>query len=122
MGNELFHLLFFSKLAQEDAKGLGKGPNLVGRVDLHLASIDPGALFTAIEPVLRVSRIKNDFRAPPGFAAPSVVWDWTKIDVGVRIAILQNVDLFAEYAFHDIEASKQIGHDEFLMTLRWAFP
>ena len=42
--------------------------------------------------------------------------------LGVRVAILQNVDLFVEYAFHDIEASKQIGHDEFLMTLRWAFP
>ncbi len=83
---------------------------------------DPGTLFTAIEPVLRVSRIENDFRAPRGFAAPSVMWDWTKIDVGVRVAILQNVDLFVEYAFHDIEASKQIGHDEFLMTLRWAFP
>ena len=83
---------------------------------------DPRALFTAIEPVLRVSRIENDFRAPRGFVAPSVMWDWTKIDVGVRVAILQNVDFLVEYAFHDIEASKQIGHDELLMTLRWAFP
>jgi hypothetical protein len=83
---------------------------------------DPKALFTVIQPVLRYSRLDNSFVAPPGFVAPSVVWDWTKIDAGVRVTILQNIDLTVEYAFHDIEASQQIDHDEFLTTLRFRFP
>lgn len=83
---------------------------------------DPTALFTVVEPVLRFSRLDNDFRAPPGFVAPSLFWDWTKIDVGVRLGIIQGIDVTFEYALHDIEASKDIGHDEFLATLRFRFP
>ena len=83
---------------------------------------DPSALFTAFEPVIRYSRLENDFRAPPDFVAPSVAWDWTKVDIGARLTIMQNIDLIAEYAFHDIEARSKIGHDEFLMTLHFAFP
>ena len=83
---------------------------------------DPGALFTVIEPVLRYSYLDNDFTAPPGFVVPSVTWDWTKIDVGVRLAIMQNIDLTMEYAVHGITASQQIDHNEFLTTLRWRFP
>jgi hypothetical protein len=83
---------------------------------------DPGALFTVIQPAVRYSRLDNGFLAPPGFVAPSVAWDWTKIDVGARVTILQNIDVTVEYAFHDIEASQQIDHDEFLTTLRFRFP
>ena len=83
---------------------------------------DPGALFTLVQPVVRYSRLDNGFAAPPGFVAPSVTWDWTKIDVGARVTILQNVDVTVEYAYHDIEASQQIDHDEFLTTLRFRFP
>ncbi len=83
---------------------------------------DPGALFTVIQPVVRYSRIDNGFRAPPGYVAPSVMWDWTKIDAGARITILQNIDLTVEYSYHDIVASQQIDHDEFLTTLRFRFP
>lgn len=83
---------------------------------------DPGALFAVIEPVLRYSYLDNDFTAPPGFVAPSVAWDWTKNDVGVRLAIMQNIDLTMEYAFHDITAKQQIDHNEFLSTLHWRFP
>ncbi|HEX9723032.1 MAG TPA: hypothetical protein VGC53_01980, partial [Vicinamibacteria bacterium] len=83
---------------------------------------DPGALFTVVQPVVRYSRLDNGFAAPSGFVAPSVTWDWTKIDVGARVTILQNVDVTVEYAYHDIEASQQIDHDEFLTTLRFRFP
>jgi len=83
---------------------------------------DPKALFPVIQPVVRYSRIDNGFSAPRDFAAPSVVWDWTKVDFGARVTILQNVDATFEYAYHDIEASQQIDHDEFLATLRFRFP
>ena len=83
---------------------------------------DPKAVLPVIQPVLRYSKLDNDFAAPPGFVAPSVTWDWTKVDVGVRFTLIPNVDLTVEYAFHDIVASQQIDHDEFLTTLRFRFP
>jgi hypothetical protein len=83
---------------------------------------DPKALFTVIQPVVRYSKLDNDFKAPRGFVAPSVAWDWTKIDVGARVTILQNIDLTVEYAFHDIVAARPVNHDEFLTTLRFRFP
>ena len=83
---------------------------------------DPNALFTFVEPVIRYSRLNNDFIAPPTYVAPSVAWDWTKIDFGFRMGITPNIDLTLEYAFHDIEARKNIGHNEFLTTLRFRFP
>jgi hypothetical protein len=82
---------------------------------------DPSALFTVVEPVVRFSRLDNDFRQP-GSSLVSATWDWTKIDFGVRVRILQGVDLTIEYAFHDIAAPRDIGHDEFLTTLRFRFP
>ena len=83
---------------------------------------DPNALFTSFEPVLRYSKLDNDFTGPPQFVAPSVFWDWTKVDFGVRVGIRQGVDLFLEYAFHDIVARRDIAHDEFLATLSFRFP
>ena len=35
------------------------------------------------------------------------MWDWTKIDAGARVTILQNIDVTVEYSYHDIEASQQ---------------
>jgi hypothetical protein len=83
---------------------------------------DPKALFTVIQPVVRYSKLDNGFTAPRGFVAPSVAWDWSKVDVGARITILQNIDVTIEYAFHDIVASRPVSHDEFLTTLRFRFP
>ena len=82
---------------------------------------DPNALFTGIEPIVRYSRIDNDFTAPSNFVAPSVMWDWAKLDLGVRLTIRKGLDLTAEYAFHDITAARTIKHDEFLTTLRLRF-
>ena len=58
---------------------------------------------------------------PRGFVAPSFAWDWTKLDVGLRITIIRKLDLTLEYAFHDITASRDIKHDEALATLRMVF-
>jgi len=83
---------------------------------------DPSSLFPIIAPVFRYSQLDNDFSAPPGYVAPSVAWDWKKIDIGVRLTIIQNIDLTMEYSLHDITASREIDHDEFLTTLRFRFP
>ena len=79
---------------------------------------DPNHLFPAIQPAVRFSRLENDFRAPPGFVAPSFAWDWAKWDFGLRVTIVKRLDLTFEYAIHDIAASRKIRHDEALATLR----
>jgi len=82
---------------------------------------DPADLFPAIQPVVRYSRLANDFQAPPQFVAPSFAWDWAKLDAGVRVTIVKRLDLTLEYAHHDIQASRKIRHDEALATLRVQF-
>jgi hypothetical protein len=51
----------------------------------------------------------------------SLAWDWEKIDAGLRVTVLKQVDLSLEYSFHDIGASHPIRHDEALATLRLSF-
>ncbi|MFN7989602.1 MAG: hypothetical protein U0529_19160 [Thermoanaerobaculia bacterium] len=78
--------------------------------------------FNWVQPAVRVSRIQNDFSAPAGFAAPSFAWDWTKVDFGVRVGIVRNVDLTAEYARNDMKTKGGVLHpDELLVTLRAGF-
>jgi hypothetical protein len=114
----------FLQYVDEEAAGLPRtGFEVEAGYDVVLGDrADPGELFSAIQPVVRYSRLDNSFVAPRGFVAPSVMWDWTKVDFGVRVIILQNVDLTVEYAYHDIEAREPIDHDEFLTTLRFRFP
>jgi hypothetical protein len=75
-----------------------------------------------VQPVVRVSTIDNRFTTPREFPGLSVGWDWTKIDLGVRIGLLRNVDLTAEYAFNTARAEAGDVHpNEALLTLRAGF-
>ena len=115
---------FFQGVSQEVA-GLerdGYELEVLYRATLPLAFSAGGKqLFTFLQPVFRFSLIDNDFRADPLFPAPSVQWDWKKYDVGIRLGIIQGVDLTAEYSFHDITAARPVNVDEFLTTLRVRF-
>lgn len=71
-----------------------------------------------IQPALRGSYLVNHFRGLPTFPAPSVWWDWAKIDAGVRIGILENYDLTLEHAFHDLDAPIELDVSETLLTIR----
>ena len=82
---------------------------------------DPSDLFPLIQPAIRYSKLDNGFTAPPLFVVPSVMWDWEKWDIGVRVIIVSRLDLTLEYAHHDIQAARPIDHDEFLTTLRLRF-
>ena len=117
--------LFFQGVHQEMA-GLerdGYEVEILYRASLPLAFSAGGKqLFTFIQPIVRLSFIDNHFRAAdPRFVAPSTTWDWNKYDVGVRIGIIQGIDLTAEYSFHDITAARPVNVDEFLTTLRFRF-
>lgn len=74
-----------------------------------------------IQPVVRYSFVANDFERP-GFVAPSLTWDWEKIDFGFRLGIVRGIDLTAEYARQTMTTSRGDFHpDEVLVTLRAAF-
>ncbi len=75
-----------------------------------------------VEPAVRLSYIDNLWVNPPGFVAPSVSWDWRKLDVGLRVGIVRGLDLTAEFARNDATMRSGLIHpDEWLVTLRAAF-
>ena len=74
----------------------------------------------SIQPALRYSQIDNDFVGiATRFPAPSVWWDWRKIDAGLRIGFVRNIDVTIERAMHDVEAPRELSIDETLVTFRW---
>jgi len=73
---------------------------------------------TSIQPTVRWSGLQNYFRGPREFVAPSVWWNWTKLDYGVRIGLPYNSDLTVERAKHHIVAPRKLHPDETLVTLR----
>ena len=76
-----------------------------------------------IQPAVRVSHIDNRFVTPDVFPAPSFGWDWTKWDIGVRMGLVRDVDLTAEYARNNATRAdgSKVHPDEFLVTLRAGF-
>jgi len=74
----------------------------------------------SIQPALRYSQLENDFVGNAAiYPAPSVWWDWQKIDAGIRIGFERNIDLTIERAMHDVEAPRELNIDETLVTFRW---
>lgn len=79
-----------------------------------------GRFITYVQPAARISDLKNDFSGIGAqHPAPSIWWDWRKIDAGLRIGFPHDLDLTIEYATHDIEAPREVEIDETLVTLRW---
>jgi hypothetical protein len=88
-----------------------------------LLLLDETPAINWIQPVLRVSSIDNRFVTPHIYPAPSVGWDWKKYDMGVRIGIVRNVDVTAEFTRNStiLETGEAIHPNEGLVTLRIAF-
>ena len=75
-----------------------------------------------IQPVVRVSHVDNGFDGPREFPGLSVTWDWTKVDAGLRVGIVREVDLTAEYSWHAARTRTSTLHpNEALVTLRVGF-
>lgn len=113
----------FGQVVHETLAGLPRtGIELEAGWRIALGDLaDPNDLFPSIQPAVRFSRLENGFSAPAGFVAPSLAWDWDKLDFGLRVAIVRRVDLTLEYAHHSIAASRRLRHDEALATLRVQF-
>ena len=116
--------LFAQTLDQEIA-GLersGYELELAWRFDLPLVwGIAGEQLFPSIQPAVRYSVLDPDFRPHPNFPAPSIGWEWTKLDAGLRLGIRSNIDFTAEYADHEMTLfnGRKVDNNELLATLRW---
>jgi hypothetical protein len=117
---QLGELSLFFQWVHEDLASLPRD-GIEFEVGYSILSGDPGdpnALFPLIQPAIRYSRLDNDFDAPAMFITPSLAWNWQKWDIGVRVFIIQHLDITMEYAIHSIDTSWEIKNNEFLTTLR----
>lgn len=79
-------------------------------------------LFPFIAPAIRYSELNSDIVLinPPVTPSPSFMWDWQKLDIGVRLGILTGFDLTFEYADNEfVRAGQKESADELLATFRF---
>ena len=77
-----------------------------------------------IQPTFRYSWIDNRFQAPLAYPRLAVQWPWKKYDFGLRVGLVRNVDLTAEYTFHQVVRNATLPNlpmKEFVLTLRTGF-
>ncbi|MBK9062003.1 MAG: hypothetical protein IPL89_02200 [Acidobacteria bacterium] len=117
---------FFGQAIKQEIAGLwrqGYEAELSWRIPLPgLFASGDQSVVNWVEPEVRISYIDNLWENPAGFVAPSVGWNWRKVDYGVRVGIVRGLDLTVEYARHDATTRRGFVHpDEWLVTLRAAF-
>jgi hypothetical protein len=121
---------FFGQYVDQEIGGLprtGIEGEIAWRFDLPLVwAVGDRQLFTFIAPAVRYSKLDNDFEFIPGpgrvpSPAPSLAWDWEKIDAGLRLGIFSGVDLTVEYADNRfiLASGAERENNELLSTLRW---
>ena len=82
-------------------------------------SVGGESFLQSIQPALRWSELHYGFKGSAAlYPAPSIWWNWTKIDAGIRIGFAKHVDLTIERARNNIGAPKKIHPDETLATAR----
>ena len=81
-------------------------------------SVGGEAIVQSVQPTVRWSGLQNQFKGPKQYPSPSVWWNWTKVDYGIRIGFAKHVDLTIERAKHHIAAPRKLDLGETLATLR----
>lgn len=115
----------FAQTLDQDIAGLertGFEVEAAWRFDLPLVwGLAGEQLFPMIQPAVRYSSLDPKFRPHPLYPAPSIGWDWTKLDYGLRLGIRSNIDLTAEYADNEMTLfnGRKVSNNELLTTLRW---
>jgi len=72
--------------------------------------------------VLRYSTLDTDFSGGGGYPAPSVSWDWQKIDIGMNIDFPYRTKLTIEYAVNEFETKFGTeDNNELLVSLNWRY-
>jgi hypothetical protein len=135
-------LTLFAQYVDQDLAGLGR-TGLEAEISYtfempYLGALGGRQIFSYIQPAVRYSELDNDFGIPLlqfpnpnggepvtrlGFPAPSVSWDWTKLDIGLRLGLVDRLlDLTIEWNDNEfvLANGKKLSADEFLATLRIA--
>ena len=74
----------------------------------------------SIQPAARVSGITNHFGSVAAFPAPTIWWQWAKMDAGVRVGLKHGLDVTLEYTKHNIGTKvNKVNEREALVTVRW---
>lgn len=73
---------------------------------------------TSITPAFRYSKLNNDFSTSDPYPAISVIWDWSKVDVGANFEVNDYVNVIVEHSANEIiRTGKNESYDETLVTL-----
>jgi hypothetical protein len=120
--SEWGHLTTIAQFTKQSVAGLQRqGWELETGYEIPLTfgpTIRGHQLFPTIQPALRASGLNNRFRGPREYPAPSVWWDWTKFDYGVRLGIIDGTDLTVERSKHNVGSPTPLDLTETLVTLR----
>ena len=129
--------LFAQFVKEESASLPRRGMEIEAGYQFLLGDLaDRSSLFPAVEPIVRYSRLDNDWTAPREFITQSALWNWEKWDFGLRTTIIPRLDLLLEYTHNNMHPGsniagsildppvqvgtiRKIKHDEFLATLRF---
>lgn len=118
-------LSIFGQYVDQDLAGLERdGYEIEIAYDFempYLGSLFGRQVLSSIAPAVRYSEIDPQFGATPGFPAPSVFWDWEKLDLGLRLGLVQGmVDMTVEYSDNEfIRAGRAESADELLATFHF---
>jgi hypothetical protein len=119
-------LSFFAQVVDQEVAGMkrtGYEGELAWRVELPLVwAVAERQLFPYIAPAVRYSELDPEFEGgSPKFPAPSVRWDWVKLDYGIRLGLVEGIDLTVEFADNTFTLlnGREVSEDELLATLRW---
>jgi hypothetical protein len=117
---------FFGQYVDQELAGMdrsGYEGEIAWRFDLPLAWAAGGRqLFPYLQPVVRYSFLEPEFAGgSPRFPSPSVRWEWSKLDYGVRLGLIEGVDLTVEFADNEMTLAngRKVSNDELLGTLRF---
>jgi hypothetical protein len=119
-------LSVFAQFVDQQLAGMdrvGWEAEVAWRFELPLVwAVGGQQLFQWIQPAVRYSYLDPDFEGgSPAYPAPSVRWEWTKIDYGVRVGLLSGVDLTLELADNTfVVRGVDRSADEALATLRFS--
>jgi hypothetical protein len=121
-------LSLFAQAVDQEIAGMSRSGydiEAAWTIDLPLVWALAGRqLFPSIQPALRYSKLDPDFDGgSPVFPAPSLRWEWTKQDLGLRVAILPDLDVTFEQNRNEfiLGNGSHRRNDETLLTVRWRY-
>jgi hypothetical protein len=115
----------FGQYVDQELAGMdrtGWEGELAWRFELPLvAAVGGRQLFPSLQPAVRYSVLEPEFAGGGPFPAPSVRWEWSKLDAGIRLGILAGIDLTVELQDNEmtLASGAKVSNDEWLATLRW---